>query len=69
MNDVLEWSSEYHVEVDKIDNWNDSPHSFDKKVVYFKPKKNNNGNFRFRFGIQMAPLNTNNNTIAIEMFL
>ena len=68
MSSVNEWSSEYHLEVDKIDDWDDSAHSYNKKVVYFKPKKDSSGNYRFRFVLQMNPASNGDKTIAIEMF-
>ena len=65
MNDINEWSTEYNVEVDKIDDWQNSPHYWDKNVLYIKPVKKD-GNYRYRLGLQMYPVNRGKYTIAIE---
>ena len=51
MNDVNEWSTEYNVEVGKIDNWQNSPHYWNKKVLFIKPLK--------RWKLQVHPWFTN----------
>lgn len=67
MNDVDEWSTEYNVEVDKIDAWEQSPHYWDKKVLYIKPIKKD-GNYRYRLGLQLYSVPNGEYTIAIESF-
>ena len=54
MNDINEWSTEYNVKVDKIGNWQNSPHYWDKTVSYIKPIQKD-GNYRYRLGLQMYP--------------
>ena len=58
MNDVNEWSSEYDVKVDKFINLQESPHSWDKRVLKVTPVKNGS-NYRFRRGHQMYRMKTN----------
>ena len=67
MDDVNEWSTEYNVEVDKIDDWRNSPHYWEKKVLYIKPIKKD-GNYRYRLGLQMYPVENGEYTIAIETY-
>ena len=58
MNDVNEWSSEYGVKVDKFIDLQESPHSWDKRVLKITPVKNGS-NYRFRVGLQMFRMKTN----------
>ena len=58
MNDVNEWSSEYYVKVDKFIDLQESPHSWDKRVLKVTPVKNGS-NYRFRLGLQMYRMKTN----------
>ena len=58
MNDVNEWSSEYGVKVDKFIDLQESPHSWDKRVLKVTPVKNGS-NYRFRIGLQMFRMKTN----------
>lgn len=67
MNDLNECSTEYNVEVDKIDNWQNSSHYWNKKVLFIKPLKKD-GNYRYRLGLQMYPIANGEYTIAIETF-
>ena len=55
MNDVNQTSSEYGIVVDKIDNHNDSFHSYNKKVIYLKLLKDGN-NYRARIGYNIFKL-------------
>ena len=66
MSTVNEWSTEYNVEVDKIDEYNDSPHYWDKNVLFIKPDKKSTPNYRFRLGIQLNP-GPSRGTLCIEM--
>ena len=58
MDDVNEWSSEYNVKVESFTEINISPHSWDKKVLIITPVKNGR-NYRFRLGLQMLRMKTN----------
>ena len=58
MNDVNEWSSEYGIKIDKFINLQESPHSWDKRVLKVTPVKNGS-NYRFRLGLQMYRMKTN----------
>ena len=58
MNDVNEWSSEYGVKVDKFIDLHESPHSWDKRVLKITPVKIGS-NYRFRLGLQMFRMKTN----------
>ena len=58
MDDVNEWTTEYGVKVGSISVLNESPHSRDKKVLNITPVKNGN-NYRFRVGLQMFRMKTN----------
>ena len=58
MDDVNEWSSEYGVKVDKFIDLQESPHSWDKRVLKVTPVKNGS-NYRFRLGLQMFRMKTN----------
>ena len=56
MDDVNEWSTEY--KVGSINDLSESPHSWDKKVLNITPIKNGR-NYRFRVGLQMFRMKTN----------
>ena len=58
MNDVNEWSSEYGVKVEILSNLAESPHSWDKRVLNITPVKSGR-NYRFRLGLQMFRMKTN----------
>ena len=58
MNDVNEWSTEYNVKVGSFSNLPESPHSWDKRVLNITPVKSGN-NYRFRLGLQMFRMKTN----------
>ena len=58
MNDINDWSSEYGIKVDKFINLQESPHSRDKRVLKVTPVKNGS-NYRFRLGLQMYRMKTN----------
>ena len=50
MNGVNEWSTEYNVKVDKFIDLQESPHSWDKRVLKITPVKIGS-NYRFRLGL------------------
>ena len=58
MDDVNEWSTEYNVKVDKFIDLQESPHSWDKQVLKITPVKDGS-NYRFRLGLQMFRMKTN----------
>ena len=58
MNDVNEWSTEYGIKVDKFIDLQESPHSWDKRVLKITPVKNGS-NYRFRLGLKMFRMKTN----------
>lgn len=67
MDNTNKWTNEYNVEIDKIDEYSNSPHYWDKNVVYITPDKKYTQNYRFRLGIQLRPLPNNSNyTICVE---
>ena len=55
MNDIDQTSSEYGIEIDRIDNYNDSFHSYNKKVIYLNLLKDGN-NYRSRIGYNIFKL-------------
>ena len=55
MDDVDQTSSEYGIEIDKIDNYDESFHSYNKKVIYLKLLKDVN-NYRARIGYNIYQL-------------
>ena len=55
MDDVDQTSSEYGIEIDKIDNYDESFHSYNKKVIYLKLLKDVN-NCRARIGYNIYQL-------------
>ena len=68
MNNVNEWSTEYDVKVENFSNLAESPHSWDKKVLNITPVKNGR-NYRFRLGLQMFPMKTNESySLIVELY-
>ena len=67
MNDVNEWSSEYGVKVESFSNLVESPHSWDKRVLNITPVKSGK-NYRFRLGLQMFRMKTNESYSLIVEF-
>ena len=68
MNDVNEWSTEYGVKVGSINDLPESPHSWDKKVLNITPVKNGR-NYRFRVGLQMFRMKTNEQySLNVELY-
>ena len=70
MDDVNEWSSEYNVKVESFSNLAESPHSWDKRVVNISPVKSKSGNnYRFRLGLQMFRMKTNESySLIVELY-
>ena len=69
MNDVNEWSSEYNVKVENFSNLAESPHSWDKRVLNITPIKDNYNNYRFRLGLQIFPMKTNEiYSLIVELY-
>ena len=68
MDDVNEWSSEYDVKVENFSNLAESPHSWDKRVLNITPIKNGR-NYRFRLGLQMFTMKTNESySLIVELY-
>ena len=68
MNDVNEWSSEYGVKVESFSNLAESPHSWDKKILNITPVKSGR-NYRFRLGLQMFRMKTNESySLIVELY-
>ena len=68
MDDVNEWSSEYNIEVKNFINLNEIPHSWNKRVLSITPIKDGK-NYRFRLGLQMGSLITNQAySLVVEMY-
>ena len=68
MNDVNEWSTEYDVKVENFSNLAESPHSCYKRVLNITPVKNGS-NYRFRLGLQMFPMKTNETySLIVELY-
>ena len=68
MNDVNEWSSEYNVKVESFSDLSESPHSWDKKVFNITPIKSGS-NYRFRLGLQMYRMKTNETySLIVELY-
>ena len=55
MKDVNQTSSEYGIEIDKIDDYDNSFHTYNKKVIYLKLIKDGN-NYRARIGYNIFQL-------------
>ena len=58
MKDVNEWSTEYGVKVGNYSNLPESPHYWNKRVLNITPAKSGK-NYRFKLGLQMFRLKTN----------
>ena len=68
MDDVNEWSSEYNIKVLSFSDLAESPHSWDKKVLNITPVKDGK-NYRFRLGLQMFPMKTNETySLIVELY-
>ena len=68
MNDVNEWSSEYNIKVLSFSDLAESPHSWDKRVLNITPVKDG-ANYRFRLGLQMFPMKTNETySLIVELY-
>ena len=68
MDDVNEWSSEYNVKVESFSKLAESPHSWDKKVFNISPIKSGR-NYRFRLGLQMFRMKTNETySLIVELY-
>ena len=68
MSDINEWSSEYNVKVVNFLDLAESPHSWDKRVLKITAVKDGS-NYRFRLGLQMYPLVTNESySLVIELY-
>ena len=68
MEDVNEWSTEYNVKVGSFADLPESPHSWDKKVLNITPVKSGS-NYRFRLGLQMFRMKTNESySLIVELY-
>ena len=68
MNDVNEWSSEYGVKVESLSNLAESPHYWAKRVLNIIPIKSGS-NYRFRLGLQMFRMKTNESySLIVELY-
>ena len=68
MSSVNEWSSEYNIKVENFIDMAESPHSWDKRVLSITPIKDG-ANYRFRLGLQMFPMKTNESySLIIELY-
>ena len=68
MNDVNEWSSEYNIKVESFSDLSESPHSWDKRVLIITPVKSGR-NYRFRLGLQMFRMKTNESySLIVELY-
>ena len=68
MNDLNEWSSEYGIKVDKFIDLQESPHSWDKRVLNITPVKSGR-NYRFRLGLQMFQMKTNESySLIVQLY-
>ena len=68
MDDVNEWSTEYNVKVENFFNLAESPHSWDKRVLNITPIKSGR-NYRFRLGLQMFRMKTNESySLIVELY-
>ena len=68
MDDVNEWSSEYNVKVESFSDLSESPHSWDKRVLNISPIKSGS-NYRFRLGLQMFRMKTNESySLIVELY-
>ena len=68
MSDVNEWSSEYNIQVLNFSDLVESPHSWDKRVLNITPIKDGK-KYRFRLGLQMFPMKTNETySLIVELY-
>ena len=68
MKEGNEWSTEYHVNVGSFSNLAESPHSWNKTVLNITPVKSGS-NYRFRLGLQIYRLKTNEKcSLVIELY-
>ena len=68
MDDVNEWSTEYGVKVESFSDLAESPHSWDKRVLNITPIKSGR-NYRFRLGLQMFRMKTNESySLIVELY-
>ena len=68
MDDVNEWSSEYNIKVGNFIDLAESPHSWNKRVLNITPIKDG-VNYRFRLGLQMFPMKTNESySLVVELY-
>ena len=68
MDDVNEWSTEYNIKVGNFIDLAESPHSWNKRVLNITPIKDN-VNYRFRLGLQLYPIITNQNySLIVELY-
>ena len=68
MNDGNEWTTEYGVKVESFPNIAESPHSWDKRVLIITPVKSGR-NYRFRLGLQMFRMKTNESySLIVELY-
>ena len=68
MDDVNEWTTEYGVKVGVVSDLPESPHSWDKKVLNISPVKNGR-HYRFRLGLQMFRMKTNESySLVVELY-
>ena len=67
MDDENEWSTEYVI-VGSFSDLPESPHSWDKKVLNITPVKSGS-NYRFRLGLQMFRMKTNEScSLIVELY-
>ena len=68
MNDVNGWSTEYGVKVESFSDLPESPHYWDKRVLNIIPVKSGR-NYRFRLGLQMFRMKTNESySLIVELY-
>ena len=68
MDDVNKWTTEYGVKVGSFSDLAESPHSWDKKVLNISPVKNGS-TYRFRVGLQMYRMKTNEQySLIVELY-
>ena len=68
MDDVNEWSTEYNVKVEIFSELAESPHYWDKRVLNIIPIKSGS-NYRFRLGLQMYRMKTNESySLIVELY-
>ena len=68
MDDVNEWSTEYNVKMGSFSDLPETPHSWDKKVLNITPIKSGS-NYRFRLGLQMFRMKTNESySLTVELY-